>query len=319
MNRTFQSKLAPYIEGLIRERQTCGYLFNLYASHLFRFDSFIVAGGFDCGELNEALFSAWAAQLETENQNSRNSRVHAVCELADYMESLGRTVFHPYKLGRKEYTTPSIPTKDELMRLFSHIDRSRVNHKCFERFNIEYPILIRLYYHCGLRLNEAVMLKREDVDLQYGSLYIRHSNGDKDRIVMLPKDFHDLVIKYDEKMEKAYIPSRKWFFPGFDIDKSFLKTSIDKKFKQFWIETFPDWSGPLPTIHTLRHAFVVHRMDDWVLEGNDLKSLMPYLSRYLGHSGIEQTMYYYHQLDARSKAVREILEGCCPVIRGASL
>jgi len=148
MNRTFQSKLAPYIEGLIRERQTCGYLFNLYASHLFRFDSFIVAGGFDCGELNEALFSAWAAQLETENQNSRNSRVHAVCELADYMESLGRTVFHPYKLGRKEYTTPSIPTKDELMRLFSHIDRSRVNHKCFERFNIEYPILIRLYYHC---------------------------------------------------------------------------------------------------------------------------------------------------------------------------
>jgi len=60
-------------------------------------------------------------------------------------------------------------------------------------------------------------------------------------------------------------------------------------------------------------------MDDWVLEGNDLKSLMPYLSRYLGHSGIEQTMYYYHQLDARSKAVREILEGCCPVIRGASL
>lgn len=319
MNRIFQSKLATYIEGLIRERQAGGYLFNLYAAHLARFDSFIVANGFDNGKLDEPSFSAWSTRLETETQNTRNSRVHAVCELADYMESLGCTVFHPYKLGGKEYSTPIIPTKDELGRLFSHIDQSRVKHKGLERFNIEYPILFRLYYHCGLRLNEAVMLKREEVDLQHGSLYVRHSKGDKDRIVMLPKDFHDLVIKYDEKMEEAYIPGRKWFFPGYKSNKPFLKTSIDKKFGEFWIGSFPDWTGSWPTIHSLRHAFVVHRMDDWVLEGNDLKSLMPYLSRYLGHSGIEQTMYYYHQLDARSKAVREILEGCCPVIRGANL
>lgn len=129
MNRIFQSKLAPPIEGLIREKQACGYLFNLYASHLARFDSFIITNGFNNGELDEPLFSAWATQLGTENQNSRNSRVHAVCELADYMESLGCTVFHPYRLGRKEYATPAIPTKDELGRLFSHIDRSKVNHK----------------------------------------------------------------------------------------------------------------------------------------------------------------------------------------------
>jgi len=82
---------------------------------------------------------------------------------------------------------------------------------------------------------------------------------------------------------------------------------------------FPTWEGKRPTVQSLRHAFVVHRMDDWVLEGNGLKAIMPYLSRYLGHSGIEETMYYYHQLDARSKAVRGILEGCCPVIKGAAL
>jgi len=159
MNRTFQSKLASYIEGLIRERQACGYLFNLYASHLFRFDSFIVENGLDNGCLDEPVFSAWAVRLETENQNSRNSRVHAVCELADYMECLGHNVFRPYRLGRDERTTPCIPAKVELERLFTFIDRTRVKNKEFERFNIEYPVLIRLYYHCGLRLNEAVMLR----------------------------------------------------------------------------------------------------------------------------------------------------------------
>ncbi|NCB97706.1 MAG: integrase [Bacteroidia bacterium] len=319
MNRIFQSKLAPHIEGLIREKQACGYLFNLYASHLARFDSFIITNGFNNGELDEPLFTAWAARLETENQNSRNSRVYAVCELAEYMEGLGCNVFHPYKLGRMEHTTPTIPTKDELEKLFTHIDRSRVKHSGFERFNIEYPILMRLYYHCGLRLNEAVGLRRRDVDLHLGTLYIRHSKGDKDRIVPLPEDLHALVLKYDERMVKAYIHDREWFFPGFYIGKPFSKTSIDKKFKELWMGSFPDWSGSRPTIHSLRHAFVVHRIDDWVVEGNNLKSFMPYLSRYLGHSSIEETMYYYHQLDARSKAVRGILESCCPVIKGASL
>ena len=319
MSMTYQSKLAPYIEGLISERKACGYSFTTYISHLNRFDSFIVANGFDSGELDESLFSAWAAQLKTENQNSRNSRVYAVCELAEYMECLGLNVFHPYKLGRRERTTPYIPTKDGLMKLFIYIDRSRMKHKGFERFNIEYPILIRLYYHCGLRLNEAVGLRRKDVDLRHGTLYVRHSKGDKDRIVQLPDDLLSLVAKYDRRMEGSYLHDREWFFPGLYADKPFSKHAIDKKFRELWMGAFPDWKGKRPTVQSLRHAFVVHRMDDWVLEGNELKSLMPYLSRYLGHSGIEETMYYYHQLDAHSKAVRGILESCCPVVRGVGL
>ena len=319
MNRTCTSKLAPFIEGLVREKQACGFDFRLYASHLARFDSFIVENGLDSGELDETVFSAWEARLETENNNSRNSRVHAVCELADYMECLGHNVFRPYRLGRKERTTPYIPTKEEIERLFAFIDCSKVQHRGLGRFNIEYPILSRLYYHCGLRLNEAVMLKRDDVDLLHGSLYVRHSKGDKDRLVFPSGDFLALIAKYDRKMNNDYIHGREWFFPGFLADRPFTKTTIDRKFKEWWTGAFPDWEGKRPTIHSLRHAFVVHRMDDWVLEGNELKSIMPYLSRYLGHSSIEETMYYYHQLDAHSKAVRGILESCCSVIRGAGL
>lgn len=318
-NRTCTSKLAPYIKGLISEKKACGFDFSLYASHLLRFDAFVVANGFDNGELDERLFAAWSVQLETENRNSRNSRAYAVCELVEYMEILGCTVFHPYSLGREERSTPYIPTKDELRRLFIFIDCSRAKNNGFTRLNMEYPILFRLYYHCGMRLNEAVMLRRDDVDFQNGSLYVRHSKGDKDRLVLPSQDFLALIEKYDSKMEKAYIHGREWFFPGKFLDRHFSKTAIDKKFGEFWVGAFPDWGVERPRIHSLRHAFVVHRMDDWVSEGNELKALMPYLSRYLGHSNIEDSMYYYHQLDAHSKAVREILEGCCPVAKGVDL
>ena len=40
---------------------------------------------------------------------------------------------------------------------------------------------------------------------------------------------------------------------------------------------------------------MVKRINRWALEGKDTDEMMPYLSRQLGHSTIEETYYYYHQ------------------------
>ena len=316
---TLKSKLAPLILGLVAEKKACGFDFSLYASHLARLDSFIVEKGYDNGQIDEQIFVAWSKRWNTENYNTRNSRVSAMRQLVKYMESLGHSVFHPYTLGKGEKTTPYIPTKAEISALFNYVDQNKTNHVALKRFEIEYPVILRLYYHCGLRCSEAINLKRSDVNLRLGSLYIRHSKGDKDRYVFIHDDLLELMKKYDHAMDNTYLPSREWFFPGFYANKPFTRTAISGKFKHWWIQTFPEQEGQRATVQSLRHAFVVHRMDDWVSEGNELKQLMPYLSRYLGHSSIEQTMYYYHQLDSHSKAVRGILESCCPVIKGVNL
>ena len=60
-----------------------------------------------------------------------------------------------------------------------------------------------------------------------------------------------------------------------------------------------------PTVHALRHAFVVDRINLWMKEGISLETMMPYLSRYLGHSGINDTMYYYHQVSEAFQIVRQ--------------
>jgi len=60
-----------------------------------------------------------------------------------------------------------------------------------------------------------------------------------------------------------------------------------------------------PTVHSLRHAHVVHRMNQWMLDGVPLDAMMPYLSRHLGHSGLHDTMYYYHQVSAAFQIVRQ--------------
>jgi integrase/recombinase XerD len=318
MKKMFRSKLAPYIEGLIAEKHASGYAFAAEASMLQAFDSFIIAKNLDSGHLDEQAVREWEILKSTENLNTRNSRVSVVRKLAQYMSSWEINACYPLSHCSEEYHVPYIPERDEIQRLFTYIDTHRSLNPFFSRLDIEYPIMIRLYYCCGLRLNEAVMLRKSDVNLREGSLYIRHSKGDKDRLVFMAEDFLVLFNTYDAKMGTQYIKDREWFFPGWHKDSHFSKTAIDKKFKEWWIAVFPNWEGKRPTVHSLRHAFVVHRVNDWVESGNTLSEIMPYLSRYLGHSSIKETLYYYHQMDAHTNAVRNFMAKCSSVVQEVS-
>lgn len=46
-------------------------------------------------------------------------------------------------------------------------------------------------------------------------------------------------------------------------------------------------------------------MNDWMNEGKDFEAMMPYLSRYLGHTSIDETQYYYHQVVSAFEIVRK--------------
>ena len=46
-------------------------------------------------------------------------------------------------------------------------------------------------------------------------------------------------------------------------------------------------------------------MNRWMENGESLNALMPYLSKYLGHSCVENTYYYYHQIESAFAIVRQ--------------
>ena len=59
------------------------------------------------------------------------------------------------------------------------------------------------------------------------------------------------------------------------------------------------------TVHSLRHTFVVNRINSWILEGKELSQMLPYLCRYLGHKTIEETHYYYHLALTANQIIRQ--------------
>ena len=47
-----------------------------------------------------------------------------------------------------------------------------------------------------------------------------------------------------------------------------------------------------PRVHDLRHVFAVYCFKKWVLSGEEITNLMPYLAAYMGHSDFRGTQYY---------------------------
>jgi len=202
-------------------------------------------------------------------------------------------------------SVPHILSPGEIHEFYKAVDSFLPWQTNFKRFSLSYSVLFRLFYCCGLRLAEGCYLKRSAVNLKNGCLSIYQSKGRKDRVVFMSPDMLKMCTNYDRLMQKL-VPDREWFFPGRDGLKPFLKNSIDKRFKEFWNMT--PYTGKVdkkPTVHSLRHTYVVTKMNDWMSQGKDFNALMPYLSRYLGHSSINETQYYYHQTVSAFEIVRK--------------
>ena len=91
-----------------------------------------------------------------------------------------------------------------------------------------------------------------------------------------------LIRKYCRYLEKDLGVKSEWLFPGRFLKEHVLKTSIDRNFRDFWNKTEASkHCDKRPTPHSLRHGFVVDRINSWILAGIDINVMFVYLSKYL--------------------------------------
>lgn len=301
----YRSQFAPYIWGLIQQKRSDGYRYEFEAYMLQHFDQFCIENGDDHDRLTRDIVMAWAEQRPTESKNYRNQRVAFVRQLALYMISLNKEAYIPQAFESNAISVPHILSPDEIREFYKAVDSFFPRQRKFHRFSSSYSVLFRLFYCCGLRLSEGCYLKRAAVNFENGSLSIYQSKGHKDRVVFLSEDMLQMCKSYDRLMQK-WVPDREWFFPGSDASKPFSKTNIDKRFGEFWDSTpYGRRVDKKPTVHSLRHTYVVTKMNEWMKEGRNFETMLPYLSRYLGHTSVNETQYYYHQVVSAFEFVRK--------------
>ena len=50
---------------------------------------------------------------------------------------------------------------------------------------------------------------------------------------------------------------------------------------------------------------MVDRLNSWMSTGENIQEKLPYLCKFLGHSSIHESLYYYHQVEEGRKIIRE--------------
>ncbi|QFJ53922.1 tyrosine-type recombinase/integrase [Pseudobutyrivibrio xylanivorans] len=304
----YQSVLAPYIRDFISQMRALGFIYNVKGYQLYRFDRYWADKGFDGTMITIERLEDWLKALPQESKSSHTSRISAVRSLSIYLNTLGIKSYVPVESVGKDYKKVHIFSKSELQELFNIVDSYLP--KSFKpsdfRMANEYPVMFRLYYCCGMRNSEVCLLKGSDVDIERGIITIYDGKNRRDRLIYLSEDMRVLIEDYWNYIRNTLGHEPVWFFPGRYADDHMKNTSVDKRFREFWLKTEASSTCvKTPTPHSLRHTFVVDRINQWILEGKDLNTMLIYLSKYLGHKNPDESFYYYHLVDDAFKILKK--------------
>ncbi len=194
-----------------------------------------------------------------------------------YGEILKKNI-HFIKTPRMVKKLPTILSKKEIKGLL-------------KTENMKHKLLIELLYSTGLRLEECINLKYDDLDLYENIGWVRKGKGSKDRIYIISEIFKkDLIdymrIKGNNKGYVFTVNGRKMSPRGiqYAIKISAERAGIKKNVH----------------VHTLRHSFATHLLEN----GVDIRKIQ----QLLGHTNLQTTQIYTHVSKEEIKKIRSPLD-----------
>src|SRR6201987_4202937 len=176
---------------------------------------------------------------------------------------------------REPQKIPQVMSQDEARRLLAVASRLKVR------------VLLSLAYGCGLRAGESVRLKVKHIDRAQNVIRIEQSKGRKDRNVMLSDEMLGLLRQW-WKARRGYDThllqiQEQFLFPGRKPGTAMTTRQLSRLFRET-AEAAGTKKGV--TLHTLRHSFATHLLED--------NTHIRTLQALLGHAKLETTARYAH-------------------------
>lgn len=288
----FKSQFAEFIKSFLLEMHMVGFKYKSQGRWLERFDDYCYSNRYVEDNLTKELVEAFCYGVDYEKKSTHYTKEKIMFSFAEFLQKQGLVAYACLKISsprKRSSFVPYIFSEQELKRIFSEIDTypSNINSN---RHLID-PLLFCLLYGSGLRLSEALNIRCKDVDLESGTITILNAKNNKNRIIPIAPSLIIRCRAFEKTMHTGSNKDAYYFkslLSGVLIDKS----TIYRRFRDYLWKSNISHSGKGPRIHDFRHSYSVHCLKKWVLSGNELTNLMPYLSTYLGHTDFRSTQYY---------------------------
>lgn len=186
----------------------------------------------------------------------------------------------------------AIPPRKSQRRLPEVLSREDVGRIFACAANPKHRLLLMTTYSAGLRVSEVVRLKHEHLDFSRMTIRVEQGKGNKDRYTLLSQRLREELEGYTT----LYRPSL-WLFPS-----GVRNTPLDISTAQRIYTTARLKAGIShgKGIHTLRHCFATHLLEDGV-DPHTIQNL-------LGHRQLSTTARYLHLTRQRLASVRSPLD-----------
>ncbi|MEP6960852.1 MAG: tyrosine-type recombinase/integrase [Acidobacteriota bacterium] len=182
--------------------------------------------------------------------------------------------------GKELVKIPKLKEEQKVLESFSseHVSRF-LNYKPKTFASSRLHTIVSTLLDTGIRINEALSLAKEDVDMDNLVLKIAGKGG-KHRLVPFSAELRRLLFRWSVKSQPTSM---------------FFETKRGAKLSQRnFLRDFKEWgeelkiTGVRVSAHTCRHTFAIF----YLRKGGNLF----YLSRILGHSDIKTTQRYLQSL-----------------------
>ncbi len=307
-NYELKSSIASFIQEFIDYKRALGYKYDSEAYVMHQFDDYWKKTNGTNREITRDSLNGWMERRAKEGMTSRSARISVVRQFTIYMNGLGNASYIPMDKYIKDHPIIHVLSADEIQALFKAIDEYEPKrYPIFSiRMRAEYKVIFRLILTTGLRRSEACSIRVRDVDWDNNTIKIYNSKGNKDRLIYIAPDMMDLIKEYRAYLFEFVQRETEWLFPSFNIDEHISSGALAQRFKCYWkMTSYSESCEKDPTIHSLRHTYVVFCINLWLSHGKDVNLLLPYLSRQLGHKSPDETFYYYHQVLESFKTIQQ--------------
>jgi len=194
-----------------------------------------------------------------------------------------------FKIPKRKHTKklPTIFSRSDLIKLFDATDSLRNR------------MILTTAYSAGLRVSEVVSLKPVHIESGRKLIRVEQGKGNKDRYTLLSGK----LLKQLRVYWKRYHPKEYLFYPTGNPHKPLTKNMAWKIFNKAKKRAgLKRGKG----IHSLRHSFATHLLED----GVDLYSI----KTFLGHSSISTTMIYLRLTQNGIKKIKSPFDRYDPAI-----
>ncbi|MBN1519023.1 MAG: tyrosine-type recombinase/integrase [Spirochaetales bacterium] len=204
-------------------------------------------------------------------------RVTGRCDATVHMYVAAIKYF--YRLHKLPAVTQHLHLRVARTKLPAVLGKAEVRRLLSECRNLRLKTIMTISYSAGLRISETLHLKKTDIDIERKTIFVRNGKGGADRYTLLGEKSLEILTMYIKSKRTS-----EWLFPSnTDPSRPISAGAIQKQFRRLANSAGFDKAV---RIHTLRHSFATHLMED----GTNLFVIM----RLLGHAQIQTTMRYLH-------------------------